>query len=70
MFHLSQVLIGSIQLLFVSCGVVMLFLLLLIAAFSSVATERIIRVIDALRRLYYAPHKDQDQPHVRRRRGY
>ena len=70
MQHLLQTLIWSLQLLSVSFGVVILFVILLIAASSSEATERIISVIDALRHLYNASNDGKNQQSRKRRRGH
>jgi len=60
---------GPMQVLIAYCGFLVLFTLLLIAASSSAATKRIIRVIDALRNLYYASHKDREHQRINRRRN-
>lgn len=70
MLHLLQILVGSIRLLLFPCGFVMFCMLLLIAACSSVATKRIIRIIDALRRLYNASNENRYRQRIRRRRSY
>lgn len=70
MSNLLQAFFGPIQVLIASCGFLMLFALLLIAASSSAATKRIVHVIDALRNLYYASHKDRERQRISRRRNY
>lgn len=70
MSNLLQAFFGPMQVLIAYCGFLMLFVLLLIAASSSAATKRIIRVIDALRNLYYASHKDRKRQRISRRRSH
>jgi hypothetical protein len=65
MLHVLHVLFEDLRFLFVWSGLALLLMLLIIAAFSSSATERILRVIDALRSLYYPSNKG----HTRQGRG-